>query len=574
MNRVISRLSTAESALALVERRAIDAQKRSKFADAPMDELRKIWRGVVEKRRAKTKIHDEENLAVTTACERSLEIFSREAWHTIEPTREPQWNWHHSAICDALEAVTAGLIRDLLVNLAPRHSKSSIISILWTPWEWIVVPGQTWLTTSHSSDLAIRDCSACRRCVESSWYRKRWGAHVRLDADQNAKERYRLTAGGHRIGGSPTGVSTGDGGNRLVADDLLKISDRFSEPARRSVNQWFAEVFSSRMNDPQKGSRVVVGQRLHERDIFGELLAQGGWTHLNFIEEYEPARRCTIAMPGFTWDADPRTEQGELLWPDRFGPKQIEAIKKSNTPSGYAALYQQRPSPRGGGRFKEEWFRDFEMRDTSEGREFLLYDPSGVRIVKASTCVLFGPCDPASAEKTQGKNRPCFTVILAMASTEEKDVLIFDCYRENAAAPAVLDAMESFKARNRLDYLLAETNGLGLPILQMAVQRGIVVSGVDAAGSKESRAEAAEICARNGKVYILRNAPWRAEFLSELELFPAGEFADQVDAFSHGIRQVNFTHQVSFETGFQDFIVGTAGIIPNNLNSRLGRQGF
>jgi predicted phage terminase large subunit-like protein len=357
--------------------------------------------------------------------------------------------------------------------------------------------------------------------------------------DQNAKERYKLSAAGHRVSGSPTGVATGDGGNRLIADDLLKIEDRYSESVRRSVNQWFGEVFSSRMNDPQNGSRVVVGQRLHQNDIFGELLAKGGWTHLNFVEEFEPARRCVISVPGFEWDGDPRREAGELLWPERFGQQQIDQIKKSTTPSAFSALYLQRPTPAGGGRFKTEWFRDFEIRESSEGREFVLYDPDRVRIVQPSQCLLFGAADPAAAEKTAG-NKPCFFVMMAIATNNQKDVLVCDVYRKNVPAPTALDDMEKFQLRNRCEFLVTEKNGIGLPLIQLAIQRGVNVKPVEASGSKEFRAEAAEVAAQNGKVYLLRGAPWRNTLLDELELFPASEFQDQTDALSHAVRHVNF----------------------------------
>jgi predicted phage terminase large subunit-like protein len=538
MNRVVHRAEQLESKLAIAEKRAAAASIRAKCKDAPIDDLKAMLATVRDRRlRRERSIPDDENHAVTVLCERDFATYCQEAWSLIEPAALA-WNWHHTALCNVLEAVTAGHIRRLLVNMPPRHTKSTICAVLYPAWVWVTDPAKKFLTASHSHDLAVRDCGATRRLSESKWFQDRW-PHVKVMDDEAAKERYKLTSGGGRIAGSPTGVSTGDGGDILIGDDLLKIDARFSEPIRRGVNQWVSETLLSRLNDPQTGKVILIGQRLHERDVFGELLAQGGWTHLNFVTEYEPSRRCTINVPGFSWDGDPRKESGELLWPQRFGPPEIEQIKKCNTPSGYAALYQQRPTPAGGGRFKEEWFRDLEMRETSSGWEFLLFNPDGVRVVKQSDCKLFGPVDPASAEKTTG-NKPCYTVMLAVAATAEKDVLIFDIYRRNAPAPEVLDAMQTFKDRNRLELLIAEKNGLGLPIVQMAIANGITVKPVDAVGNKESRAEAAEIHARNGKVYILRNAPWRNEFLSELELFPAGEFADQVDAFSHGVRHVNF----------------------------------
>ena len=58
------------------------------------------------------------------AAERSLHEFTKQAWHVIEPGTEFVDGWHLQAISEHLEAVTAGDIRNLLINIPPRHMKS------------------------------------------------------------------------------------------------------------------------------------------------------------------------------------------------------------------------------------------------------------------------------------------------------------------------------------------------------------------------------------------------------------------------------------------------------------------
>ena len=56
-------------------------------------------------------------------CEQSLLYFIRKAWHILEPTTVFQSGWHLEAICEHLEAATKREIRNLIVNMPPRHMK-------------------------------------------------------------------------------------------------------------------------------------------------------------------------------------------------------------------------------------------------------------------------------------------------------------------------------------------------------------------------------------------------------------------------------------------------------------------
>ena len=114
--------------------------------------------------------------------------------------------------------------------------------------------------------------------------------------------------------------------------------------------EWFDGTISTRLNDPRTGAIVIIGQRLHEADLFGHLLEQGGWEHLCLPAEYEPAQP-------FSWPDDPRTRAGELLWPERFGAEQIAELKRRLGSYGAAAQLQQLPSPTGGGIFQRRWWR-------------------------------------------------------------------------------------------------------------------------------------------------------------------------------------------------------------------------
>ena len=53
---------------------------------------------------------------------------------------------------------------------------------------------------------------------------------------------------------------------------------------------------STRLNDPKTGAKIIVMQRIHEKDLSGHVLEQGGYEHLFLPAEFEPARRCVTAL--------------------------------------------------------------------------------------------------------------------------------------------------------------------------------------------------------------------------------------------------------------------------------------
>src|SRR3984957_5528142 len=255
---------------------------------------------------------------------RSFREFVRQAWPIIEPLTPFVSGWHIDAIIAHLEAVTRGQIRNLLINVPPRHMKSILVSVLWPAWEWILHPERRWLYSSYAATLSIRDSVKCRQLIESPWYQRFWGDRYALATDQNTKTRFDNNRSGYRIATSVGGAATGEGGDRIVCDDPHNAQDAESDSVRQATVEWFNVVMSTRVNDPRTAAKVVVMQRCHQQDLSGHLLEQGGWEHLCLPAEYEGPGKITSI--GFS---DPRTIPGELLWKERFGPPEIEDLKRS-----------------------------------------------------------------------------------------------------------------------------------------------------------------------------------------------------------------------------------------------------
>lgn len=300
--------------------------------------------------------------------EDSLTSFVRGAWSTIDSS-EYKKSWAVDALCDHLEGVTLGHIPRLLINISPRTGKTNITSISWPAWTWARSNISYWsgpqvrfLCGSYNHDLALQNSNKNRRLIQSPWYQQRWGEKVELRWDQNSKQQFDTTAGGSRIATSVGGTLLGIGGDILVIDDPHNTEAVETESDRERVKNWWKELHSTRLNDPKKSSIVVVMQRLHEGDLSGVILdSDERWTHLMLPMRYDDTRHCvTVRLPQYDnpdpWE-DPRTFEGELMWPERFGEREVEKLEEALGPYMSSGRLQQCPTPKGGGILKREYWR-------------------------------------------------------------------------------------------------------------------------------------------------------------------------------------------------------------------------
>ena len=294
-------------------------------------------------------------------CEEDLAVFVRQAWHVIEPGQPYVHGWHIDFICEHLTAITDGVELDsgqlysrLLINVPPGSMKSLLVGVFWPAWEWGPrnLPHHRFVCASHSLDLSIRDGLRMRRLVTSEWYQERWGDRVVLTGDQNQKTKFENTSTGFRQAAA-SGSITGARGDRVVIDDPHSVDGANSDAMRESTVQWFKEAVPTRLNNPDKSAIVVVMQRLHQGDVSGVILdEQLGYDHIMLPMEYDP-RRAPTTLLGLE---DPRTTDGELLFPERFSAAVVERDKKVMGPYAAAGQFQQEPTPRGGGIIKPDWW--------------------------------------------------------------------------------------------------------------------------------------------------------------------------------------------------------------------------
>ncbi len=447
-------------------------------------------------------------------CKRSLAAFARRAWPILEPSTELKWGWALDAICEHLEAVTAGDITRLLMNVPPGSMKSLLTGVIWPAWEWGPkgLTHHRFLATAHKQDLAVRDNLKCRRLIRSPWFQRLWP--VALTSDQDAKTKFENDRTGFREAMAFTSM-TGSRGDRVILDDPHSVDDANSPVKLAADVTTFREALPSRVNN-DRSAIVIVMQRLHEQDVSAVAVSLG-YEHLMIPMRFEADRRCATSIG---W-ADPREHDGDLMFPERFPEKQVIELETVLGSYATAGQLQQRPAPRSGGMFQRS---DFEIVDVI---------PAGAKtIVRA--------WDFAATEVKAGR-RPDWTVGLRMSLVGDvfyvEDVIRGQWnpskVEQTLLATATQDG-EAVTVRMPQDPGAA---GKADAATKTKLLKGYAVKAVPPTGEKSVRARPASAQAEAGNVKLVRGL-WNTAFLDEICVFPAGTHDDQVDAFADAVNEL------------------------------------
>lgn len=461
---------------------------------------------------------------------RSLSRFIRDGWHQIEPATPLVHGWYVDAIAEHLEALTKGDIRKLLINVPPRHSKSSLVSVLWLPWVWLTKPATRWLFSSYALSLSLRDSVRTRRLIESPWYQSLVGGEFGIVGDQNTKAEFANEHTGYRIATSTDAGTTGKGGEFLVFDDPHNVNEAESELVRAGVLTWYDQVWSTRANDPRTVKECGIMQRVHEKDLAGHVLEHGGWTHLKLPAEFTGIK-CSTSIG---W-SDPRVVSGELLDPVRFPREELDKLKVKLGPYGTSGQLQQEPSPAEGAIFKRAWIRHYERHE-----DFLVCDAE-VRF-RPQDCVRFATVDPAISQKDEAD----WFIMAAWAvfpAVRGVYVALLDLLRSRVEGPDVLAHLQSWHVRHRFSMIGVETVGYQLAIFQAARRKGLPVREISNKADaiyrvdrdKVARAYGATPLMADARFFIPKAAPWLADYINEMVRFPLGEHDDMVDATAYAV---------------------------------------
>jgi len=459
-----------------------------------------------------------------------LRAFVRLAWPQVEPQRLVP-GWHIDALCERLEAVTRREVRDLAVNLPPGCSKSLIASVLWPSWVWTLDPSHRWIVASYSDEVVLRDARKARTLVTGDWFAARW-PKVKLPTDASASKAvssYYTTAGGMRYSTTTRGSVTGQHCDTALVDDPLDPMGAASATELEACLEWWTGTMPTRFRDHKTSARVLIMQRLHERDLTAEFRRAGA-------EVLCLPMRYDRAHPQ-RWPRDPRATDGELICPDRTPEEAVVRMETTLGPSRAAAQLQQRPVPAGGSVFRAEWFRRWTEL------------PAG------------GTWSMEVDATFKATSDGSYVVIQVWCDDGPRHYLV-DQRRERMGFAATLGAIKAMRAQwPRVRTVRIENKANGPAIIESLRTEITGVVEVEPDGGKEARANACQGVVAGGGVYLpdetharyddgRKGAPWVAAFVHEAVTFPKGESDDQVDGMTQHLNATSGSYAARLRAAF------------------------
>lgn len=439
---------------------------------------------------------------------RSLYQFLKICWPRIVPTPFVDGK-HIRLVCDHLEALTEGLITNLVVNVPPGFTKSKTFQVFWPTWSWLHHPDLAFCFASIDPGIPMREAKASMDLMSSEWFQERWGDRFSVDPTQAVGEFWN-SKGGLRFATSEGGAAIGYHFDVIGVDDPHKPQNLGLEALGKTSN-WWSQTMASRAKNRATLRRAVVMQRLHEADL-SAVCVEDGYEHLYLPMRYEPERKC-ITSVGEDW----RTTPGELLCEARANAETVTKWEKDLGTASDGQL-QQRPGRAGGSIFLEDWLKQrHELGRKVQGLviqswDFNFKDKDQVKPGRAPDWIV------GSVWALIGSN---FYLLHQVRGQWD-----FQGCLDQVRAVSALYPMAITK--------LVEAKANGPAIVSMLQDEIVGFELVEPMGDKPSRAHAVSGLFKSLQVF-LPNADWVPEYVRELVAFPRGRNDDQVDTTTQAL---------------------------------------
>lgn len=455
----------------------------------------------------------EEDSLLASVVRESFYEFVKEFWSIVAGETFVD-NWHIKYLCDELQEAADRVFRnepkihDIIINVPPGSSKSTIASQLFPAWVWTRMPSAKFICASYAHQVALKDSLKTRDVVRSELYRRCF--KIQLREDENTKGLFTNTKTGWRLSVGVGGLVTGYHGHFLIVDDPINPEEAMSELELKSVNRWMRTTLPTRKIDKSVSVTILIQQRLHQGDPTGEALERTpeGVRHIclpgELTEKLSPPHLAKHYVDG-------------LLDPKRLSRETLKKLEVELGPYGYAAQILQDPVPLGGGLFETN---KFVLEDTA---------PSMVRSVRS--------WDKGATEKGGD-----WSVGILMGIDHKGQYWVLDERRGQWGA----NKRESYIRETaewdgeKVEVVLEIEGGSGgkesgeNTVKNLA---GYAIHVYHPTGDKVARAVPFASQVGGGTVHILKRS-WTKDYIEELKYFPNGRHDDRIDASSGGFNRL------------------------------------
>lgn len=477
-------------------------------------------------------------------CDRSFRFFFTSFWPIIchDPLKD---NWHIEYLCNELQAMAERVARreanpwDLIINVPPGTSKTTICCIMFPVWCWTRWPWMRFLTFSYNKEVSLEPAHGSKTVLESRLFKAVY-PDITISEDRSGVTNFRISyvengirkLGGGRLSSSVGGTGTGFHADILIVDDPLNPKQAAADSADlKNANDFVEQTLPTRKTIKEVSPTVLIMQRLHENDPSGFLLSK----KLSIKHICLPA---DISDEGYAKLVSPPELKAMytdgLLDPARLDRATIEDLEERLGQYGAAAQLGQNPSPPSGGMFKTD--------------RFIIVDqmPPEVSIVRTIRYWDKAGTDPT--KEKGGSKEPAYTVGTKMLLLASGKYLVTDVKRKRLAAEDREDLILATAQADGQDvevWTEQEPGSGGKESAEATVRNlaGFKVHAERPVGNKVARADTFSVQVNRYNVMLLRG-DWNAEWLREYGFFPNSRFKDQVDSGSGAFNRLAQRKQV------------------------------
>jgi predicted phage terminase large subunit-like protein len=429
---------------------------------------------------------------------------------------------HHRIVADAFDRIVEGELKRLIINMAPRHTKSEFASWLLPARYLGRWPNRKVIQCSNTAELASGFGRRARNLINDDHRYHELYPGIELAADSKAAAHWHTNRGGEYFAIGVHGKVTGKGADLLVIDDPHSEQEAKDAEAKPEI---FDDVYNWYTSGPRQrlqpsAAIVIVMTRWSKRDLTGRLLTKmANGTGDNFE---------IITLPAILDENPHEPENERLMWPGYWTLKEMQATRTAIPVSKWQAQYQQNPTSEEGAIIKRDDWRRWPRRS-----------PPACDYILQSW-------DTAFTTHTRSNYSACTT--WGVFEHQEPDepypvtnLILLDAYRARMEFPQLKRKVQEFYDHWEPDSLLIEAKGSGASLVQELRWMGMPVAeskpvrgGRQQSNDKISRANAVSDVFASGFVWA-PEARWAEEVIEECAAFPHGEDDDYVDTVTQAL---------------------------------------
>ena len=451
------------------------------ISELPLAEQEKLFENVVEYKGALTR----------EKAQVDFMAFIKEMWPGFIHGR------HHALMAKKFQDVVDGKCKRLIINLAPRHTKSELASYLLPAWFLGKYPHKKVIQCSNTAELAVGFGRKVRNLVGSEQYSKIFPG-VALSADSKAAGRWATSHGGDYFAIGVGGTVTGKGADLLIIDDPHSEQEARLAQGDPSVFDGVYEWYTSgpRQRLQPGGAIIVVMTRWSDKDLTGKVLKSDS-TDWEVIE-------LPAIMPS-----------GKPLWPEFWSLGELEALKEELPPYKWNAQYQQKPTGEEGALIKRDWWQIWE-HDRPPKCDFIIqsWDTAFTKSQRAdySACTTWG-------------------IFNLDEDPENVNIIMLDAWKDKLEFPDLKDTAKRFYDEWQPDACIIEAKAAGAPLIFELRRMGVMVSDYTPTRGNDKfvRINSVTDLFRSGRVWA-PETKWADEVIEEMARFPNAEHDDLVDS--------------------------------------------